>query len=166
MINWDATAFFSRLTASNRHAVNEGYVFHRVTSLQGFHDALSSALSSRSIVAVCDTSEGSTSLDNSPHTRRVKTVFMARRHRLDDLRARDAAMDDMRELFRQFMSVLVQEKAQLEEHCIYIDQRITFKEIDRYFFNGAACAVFQVAVNTYTDLRYNPEEWITPPISL
>lgn len=52
-------------------------------------------------------------------------------------------------------------KTKLEENNIFIDPRISFTEIDRYFFTGCACAFFQIAVDTYTDLSYNPEEWLT-----
>ncbi len=67
----------------------------------------------------------------------------------------------MRELFRQFMSVLIQEKTRAEEEQIYLDPRISFNEIDQYFFSGCACAYFQIATDIYTDLRYNPSEWMT-----
>ena len=69
----------------------------------------------------------------------------------------------MNELFRQFMSVLIQEKTRLEENCIYMEQSIPFTEIHKYFFTGGACAYFQVAVNTFTDLSFNPDEWIEIP---
>ena len=68
-------------------------------------------------------------------------------------------MDTMRELFRQFMSKLILEKTKQEQHNIYLDSRISFQEIDQYFFSGCACAFFQIAVDTYTDLRYDPTEW-------
>ena len=58
-----------------------------------------------------------------------------------------------------FMSVLIQEKTRVEEEHIYLDPRISFQEIDRYFLSGCACAFFQVATDVYTDLRYNQEEW-------
>ena len=67
----------------------------------------------------------------------------------------------MRELFRQFMSVLILEKTRLAENSIYLDSRISFTEIDKYFYTGGACAFFQIAVDTYTSLVYNPEEWTT-----
>ena len=62
-------------------------------------------------------------------------------------------MDIMRELFRQFMSMLIQEKTRVEEEHIYLDPRISFQEIDRYFFSGCACSFFQIATDVYTDLR-------------
>ena len=164
MTNWSATKFFSRLTEASRHAAEHGYRFSEVASLEGFHGALSSAVNTKAFVCVSDTSDGYTDINNTPHTRRVKTIFLAMRHKAGDDKARSRAMENMRELFRQFMSVLIQEKTRLDENCIYIDPRITFKEIDKYFFTGCACAYFMVAVDTYTDLSYNPDEWTTPQI--
>lgn len=92
-------------------------------------------------------------------------MFLAKRHAVDDMKARERCMDNMRELFRQFMSVLLQEKTRLEENNIYIDPRISFTEIDRYFFTGCACAFFQIAVDTYTDLSFNPDEWLTQDLT-
>ena len=106
-----------------------------------------------------DIANGYTELNNTPRTRRVKTIFLAMRHKIDDMRARNTCMETMREVFRQFMSKLILEKTELENHCIYLDPRISFNEIDRYFFSGCACAFFQVAVDVFTDLRLNPDEW-------
>ena len=83
------------------------------------------------------------------------------RHTAEDMEAHAECMETMRELFRQFMSRLLPEKVRLEQNCIYLDPRITFYEIDRYFFSGAAGAYFQIAVDVYTDLRYNADEWDT-----
>ena len=163
--NWNAAAFFERLTGLNRFAKDNAYRFSRVSSLGGFHDALGSMTSTQAFVAVSDTSQGGLDIENTPHTRRVKTVFLAKRHAVDDMKARERCMDNMRELFRQFMSVLLQEKTRLEENNIYIDPRISFTEIDRYFFTGCACAFFQIAVDTYTDLSFNPDEWLTQELT-
>ena len=45
---------------------------------------------------------------------------------IDNMEARQRCMDMMRELFRQFMSVLILEQTKLQEHCIYLDPRISF----------------------------------------
>ena len=157
--NWDAAAFFERLTEKNRFAQDNGFRFCRVSSLEGFHGALSMMLKTKAYVAVDDTSQGTVSIDNTPHTRRVKTVFLAMRHAVDDMNARERCMEKMRELFRQFMSMIILERVSLEENHIYMDPRIQFNEIDRYFFTGCACAYFQIAVDTYTNLVYDPAEW-------
>lgn len=156
---WDASAFFESLTASNRLASAEGFAFCRVSGLDGFEEAVSQMQSTANFVCVSDIADGYTDLNNTPRTRRVKTVFLAMRHAAEDMEARGECMETMRELFRQFMSKLMLEKVKLDQSCIYLDPRISFSEIDRYFFNGAACAYFQIAVDVFTDLRFNPDEW-------
>ena len=158
-INWDAVAFFEHLTNTNKLAQKEGFLFCRVSGLEGFEECIHALQSTANFIAVSDIAQGYTELNTTPHTRRVKTVFLAMRHALDDMQARQQCMDIMRELFRQFMSVLIQEKTRVEEQHIYLDPRISFQEIDRYFLSGCACAYFQVATDVYTDLRYNQEEW-------
>ena len=156
---WNAAAFFESLTATNRLAQSEGFTFCRVSGLDGFEEAVNKAQSQTAFVCVSDIADGYTELNNTPRTRRVKTVFFAMRHAVNDMAARADCFDVMQELFRQFMSVLIMEQTKLHENAIYIDPRITFNEIDKYFFSGCACAYFQVAVDRYTDLRFNPDEW-------
>ena len=156
---WNAAPFFQTLTSTNKFAIEKEFTFAKVSGLDGFEEALQQLQSATAIVAVSDISQGYIEVNNSPHTRRVKTVFLAMRHALGDMTARQACMDSMRELFRQFMSKLILEKTRLEQNSIYLDPRITFQEIDQYFFSGCACAYFQIAVDTYTDLRYDPTEW-------
>ena len=158
--NWNATAFFADLTKRNRFAVANGFRFCKVSGLEGFEEALAAMQSHSAFVCVSDISQGYTDINNTPHTRRVKTVFMAMRHAIDNMDARLVCMDKMRELFRQMMSVLILEQTKLQQHAIYLDPRISFQEIDRYFFSGCACAYFQIAVDTYTNLSYDINEWV------
>lgn len=158
--NWDATVFFENLTSRNRLALDKCFKFFRVSGMEGFQEALASMQNAKAFVCVNEVSQGYTSLDNSPRTRRVKTVFLAMRHKIDDMKARQDRFDTLRELFRQFMTVLIKEKTKLEEHCIELDRRITFHEIDEYFFSGCACAYFSVAVDVHSDLRYDENEWV------
>lgn len=157
--DWDAAAFFERLTGANRLARELGFRFCRVSGLQGLEDLLASMTSATAFVAVSDESDGTIELLTTPHSRRIKTVFLARRHQLDNMAARNAAMASLRELFRQFMSVLLRERTRISEGFVYIDERIVFTEIDRYFASGCACAVFQIAVDIYEDMQYREHEW-------
>lgn len=158
--NWQAAKFFETLTLTNKLAIENQFTFHPVSSLEGYHTLISSALSMKACVAVSDTSEGGTELNNTPHTQRIKTVFLFMRHKADSIEARLQCLETMNELFRQFLSILIQEKTRLAQNCIYIDPYIKFHEIDKYFYTGGACAFFQISVNTFTDISYNPDEWI------
>lgn len=156
--DWDAASYFKRLCETNKQAIANGFDFTVVSSLDGFYDALSDRLSSSAIVAVSDTSDGAVSVAGVPVTRRVKTVFMAMRHAVGS--GREECLVIMRELFRQFMSALILERTRLQEGSIYIDDRISFHEIDQYFATGCACAYFQISVDSFTDLAYNQDEWL------
>jgi hypothetical protein len=157
--NWNAISFFQNLVAKNKLAVAENFTFCKVSGLEGFEEALEHAQTATAFVCVNDIADGYTELNNTPRTRRIKTVFLAMRHAVDDMDARTECMETMRELFRQFMSVLILERVKLEQNRIYLDPRISFNEIDRYFFSGCACAYFQIAIDVFTDLRYNENEW-------
>lgn len=157
--DWSATDFFQNLVAKNKLANTNQFVFCKVSGLEGFEEALHAMQQAAAFCCVSDIADGYTELNNTPRTRRIKTVFLAMRYAIDDMDARNECMEIMRELFRQMMSVLTLERVKLEQNCIYLDPRISFNEIDRYFFSGCACAYFQVAVDVFTDLRYNADEW-------
>ena len=163
--NWQATPFFEHLTNTNKLAQQKHFTFLRVSGLEGLEEVIHTLQQVTAFVAVSDIAQGFTELNNTPHTRRVKTIFIAMRHRLNDMKARQQCMDTMRELFRQFMSVLIQERTRIEQQQIYLDPRISFNEIPQYFAAGCACAYFQVATDVYTDLRFNAEEWTNDVIS-
>ena len=111
---WNATTFFQHLTATNRLAKSEGFTFCQVSGLDGFEEALDNMQQSLAFVCVSDIANGYTELHNTPRTRRVKTIFMAMRHKIDDMTARNECMETMRELFRQFMSLLIWRKPNLK----------------------------------------------------
>lgn len=166
MTDWNISSFIKRLLGLNPFAQKHRFSFCKVSGLQGFEEALESMQGSVAFVCVSNLSDGYVELDNSPHCRKVKTVFLAMRHPLNNMDARQQCMDVMHELFRQFMSVLILEKTRLQENSIYLDPRIKFTEIDRYFFSGCACAYFQIAYDVYLDLVYNPDEWTPSPKEL
>ena len=160
--SWDATEYFRRLTTRNKLAHEQNYMFAQVSGLEGLEDYINTIQTSRAAVCVSDISPGYTEVNNTPHTRRVKTVFLMKRHKLNDMAARQRCMDEMRELFRQFMSALFKERTRISEGLLYLDPRVQFTEIERYFAAGAACAYFQISLDTYTNLVYREEEWLQP----
>lgn len=157
--NWDAATYFRGLIKENRLAQYKQFHFCLVSGLEGLEQMLSSMQQTTNFLAVSDIAQGYTELNNTPHTRRVKTVYFAMRHPIDDMEARNSCFDIMQELFRQLMSRLLLEKTRLEQLHIFLDPRISFQEIDRYFFSGCACSYFQIAADVYTDLRLNSDEW-------
>ena len=142
--SWNATAFFQNLVARNKFATAHGFTFARVSGLEGFEEALQNMQNTTAFVCVSDMSQGYIALANTPRTRRVKTIFLAMRHAIDDMEARLSCMEALRELFRQFMSMLILERTRLEQSCIYLDERITFNEMNEYFFSGSLVLIFKL----------------------
>ncbi len=132
---WDASEYFEHLTATNRLAKSERFTFCHVSGLDGFEEALAHMQRTTAFVCVSDIANGFTELNNTPHTRRVKTVFLAKRHKIDDMAARTRCMETLRELFRQYMSLLILEKTKLEQHCICLDPRTAFRKRQRRWFS-------------------------------
>ena len=158
--NWDAVDYFRRLVSSNKLAARLGVSFAAVSGLQGFEEALDSMLESTAFVCVSDSSDGRIRLDSSPNSVRIKTVFIAIRHEQNDVEARNAAFDNIRELFRQFMSDLLRQHNRLHTLGIYLDPDIDFHEMRDYTFSGCACAYFHIKASTSFDLRYEPDLWL------
>jgi hypothetical protein len=157
--DWNATEFFRNLLNNNKLAQSLGFSFTRVSGLEGFEQAMHKLTSAKALLCVSDEADGYMDLNNTPRSRRIKTVFMAMRHQLDNMPARAECFENMNEIFRQFMSVLTRERVKLEQNSIFIDPRVSFNQIDRYFFAGGACAYFQVVIDLFTDLRFNEDEW-------
>lgn len=162
---WNVARYFSRLIDINRLALKYRFQFCTVSGLQGLEDMLHLVQNTANFFAVSDMSDGYMQVsDSSPHSRRIKTCFMAMRHQESNMEARDSCMDIMRELFRQLITVLMHDVSMLYHHHINIDERIQFSEIDSYFFAGCACAYFQIAVDYPINLCISNDEWTESPI--
>lgn len=157
--DWNASEFFRRLLEHNVLAIEKGFRFCSVSGLQGLEDMLHIMQDTANFFAVSDTSDGALDMSGSPRFRRVKTVFMAMRHAESDMAARLRCMNTMREIFRQMMTVLFREAPRIRGEFVFIDKRVAFSEIDRYFFSGCACAYFQISVNVFSDLCVCRQDW-------
>lgn len=160
---WSATDFFKRLTSTNKLAVQNGFVFVQVSGLEGLEEAIERIQSTHNFVFVTENVVGVTELDNSPHTRRVRTVFIAMRHKEGDMNARRKCMNTIAELHRQFCSMLLLERTRIQENMQFLDPRITLQEANANLIPGTAICMFEISVDTYIDLSYNEDEWITQP---
>lgn len=161
MGDWDAASYFKKLTEESKLARAEGFAFGRCSGLEGFEDAINKMSRTNAMVLVSDVSDGYLELADAPKSRRIKTVFMFMRHAVGNMEARSRCMSVMRNLFKQYMSRLLKSRMDMQMQNLYFDPRIQFNEVEQYFFDGGACAYFQLAVDVYTDLRFNPDDWTT-----
>ena len=81
------------------------------------------------------------------------------RHKQGDMTARQNCLAVINDLHRQFCSRLLMERTRLQENMQYLNSRIHLQEVSRYLVPGTAICMFEIAVDTYIDLSYNPDEW-------
>ena len=162
---WDACAFFKRLVSCNKLCQDLGFVCVEVSGLDGLEEALATMQKTANLVMVSENAAGLTRLDNTPHNTKVRTVFIAMRYKHDDMAARKTCMNTIFELHRQFASVLIRESVRIQEKMQHLNPEITLQEVDKYLVPDTAICMFELAVNTYIDLQYNPLEWTTSPIN-
>lgn len=156
---WNAVDFFRSLTEQNKLCQEKKFLFVEISGLQGLEEALAQMQNHSNFVFVQNNAAGYTSLENTPHIRRVRTVFIAMRHKLNDMAARRSAMETIAEVHRQFCSRLIQERTRLQENMQYLDNRINLQEVSQYLIPGTAICMFEISVDTFIDLSYNPEHW-------
>jgi hypothetical protein len=44
----------------------------------------------------------------------------------------------------------------------YLNPQITLQEVDKYLVPDTAICMFELSVDTYIDLQFKADEWITP----
>lgn len=161
-VGWDAFGYFSKLCKENKLCREYGFVPVRVSSLAGFEGAIGKFQNSPNLLCIEDESDGQINLNNTAHSVFVKTVYLSMRHPADPVNGQELRrqrLETMREIFRQFMSRLCKERTKLQQGFLYIDNTVKFHEIPGYFFNGAACAYFNISIGMYPDLIYRSDEW-------
>ena len=160
--SWDAASFFRNLTESNRLCQKEGFVFTEVSGLKGMSELLAAAQTAPNIISIDETSDGFAQIVSTPSRTMVKTGYMSMKCAPLDMQARRECFDIMKEIFRQFMTVLIRERTRLANRQVALNPRITFNEIDYYFAPGSACAWFAIEITIPVDMRYRPDEWTGP----
>lgn len=163
---FDLVTFLRSLTSKNRLAITHGFSFRVVSDLEGFGEALDSMQLYKPFIAASDSAEGEVSLLNTPSIRSVRSVFMFMPHPIDDnaMAHRRECFNTMREIFRQFLTVLIREHTKLHLAGLALEPEIEFQELDRYFFSGGACAVFHLAFTDRYSLIFQPDLWTQNPI--
>ena len=158
---WDAFAFFEGTVKQNKLCVEKNFRCMAISGLEGLEEALASMQNTPNMVMVSENAAGYTMFENTPHTRKVRTIYIAMRHKHDDMVARQRCMDIIFELHRQFCSRLIQEKVRLEQNMQFLNPKIALQEVSKYLIPDTAICMFELSVDTYIDLQYNESEWIT-----
>lgn len=114
-------------------------------------------------IVIDDVTENNTHYNRTGwFTKSVYTVWILAGYDFNDMDDRKAKMAVCRTLYRQFVSKMISDKHNLAygQGMYYLAlDRIYYRELGRYSFNGATGLHFMVENDVPTNLIYNKDEW-------
>lgn len=159
--NFDFAEYVGGMTRANLLARRMGFVPCTCSGTAHLEELLQKYQSAASFVAVSDICDESTmQVGGGWMKRRVFTVFILSRFAYGDMRSQREAMAACRELYRQFLSRLLRDEADLRNDLIYLNlQDVRSSELGGYFLNGCTGLYFMLAMDEPTDISFDEGEW-------
>lgn len=160
-MEFEATSYFEKLLQQNRLAQREGFVFCRISSIDGAEELVSSMRRETSFFAITESVDGSASDNGSGYSRRkIYTCFILRRFRTGDEKARREAMDVCAQLRDELYSRMLVDALELESSLIYLGVSTIYEhELPTMLLNGCCGLFFTFNLDVPLSLEYNPDAW-------
>lgn len=159
--SFDFAAYVEGMTGANRLARANRFTFCTCSGINYLEELLQNYQSVRNFVAVSDLCDESVmQVGGGWMKRRLFTVFVLARAPYGDMRAQKEAMSLCRELYRQMLSRLLRDEADLRNDLIYLNlQDVRSSELGGSFLNGCTGLYFMLTMDEPTDISFNGEEW-------
>lgn len=159
---FDAHVYFRELCSHNKLASEGGFHFCTCSGIESLQEPLQNYRTRSAFFCVDDTTDSAVfrGRGGGHYVRRVFTVFLLRRYRIDDLTDRQAQLDVCRRLFNQLLSKMIVDEDELHNELVYLrTDNVLSRELGQYFLSGCTGLYFMVEVSEPVDLVYNEEQW-------
>lgn len=161
---FDGVNYLLSLAKANRLAKENGFFAGVCSDLHGIEPMMQEYQTKANFIMVMDTVDGSmTGGRPGWFNRRVYTVAIVARYRWDDTAERQEKMRLCREIYRQTLSRLINDRDDFEygdEMPVYLrTDNMAYREMEPYSMAGATGVVFTLRVDEPADLEYNGDEW-------
>lgn len=163
-LSFDAYAYFEQLTKENKLVVNHKFKFTRVTNEDELEEVMTNMRSNSAFFALDDSSNGIVYQPGNGgfFRKRVLSVFLLKRGRLNNMDDYVANMNICRDIFNQVCSRMIKDGPLLFEKNIQLNlDQLVFKQIENTLINGASGFYFMFNVVEPINLCYNDNEWTT-----
>lgn len=160
---FDFKKYLSELTEKNKLARNMRAEFCTCTGFGMLEETLDLLRSARAFVCLSDVTEAAT-LQRSGgwFKRRLFTAYLLEKTEFGDLAGQTAALENCRELLRQFHSRFIVDEAALASKLAYLDVgNLKSRELAGQVLTGYTGLVFMIAIDEPIPLTFNPDEWTT-----
>ena len=160
---FNAEEYFKDIAATNKLCVDEGFRFCTCSGLENLEEAIDKFRKVSNFFIFDDTTEGQEfrGAGGGYYHKRLFTVSLMRRYRIDDMADRAKQLAICRKLFKQIVSKLLKDKEETEKLTYLKTDNILYREYDSAMFNGCTGLYFIVECSEPENLCYNKEEWLT-----
>ena len=159
---FDAHAYFQGICENNRLAQTEGFLFCTCSGIESLQEPLQNYRLKTSFFCVDDTTDSAVfrGRGGGHYCKRIFTVFLMRRYRIDDMADRLAQLDICRQLFQQIMSKLIIDEDDLRNELVYLkSDNVMSRELGQYFLSGCTGLYFMVEVSEPVNLIFDESQW-------
>lgn len=160
---FDPLAYFESLAYKNRLCRQKGFKPVFCSGPENIEGIMAEYRTTENFVVIDDLTDNNVH-NNKPgwFTKSVYTVWILTGVRYNDPESRSEGMTLCRRIFKQFLSKMIRDKSKMVygQAMYYLDvDRVFYKELGRYSFNGATGLYFMVENDIPEDLRYNGDDW-------
>ena len=151
------------LAAKNRLCQEHGFKAVFASGPDNIEGIMQEFRKTQNFIVIDDTTDNNVH-SNKPgwFTKSVYTVWVVAGTTFNDHRDRAEKMDLCRRIFWQFLSKMIRDKASYAygQGMMYLAlERVYYRELGRYSFNGATGLYFMVENDVPTNLTYSEDEW-------
>lgn len=161
--NFDPLAYFEQLARKNRLCKSKGFVPVFCSGPDNIEGIMSEYRKTENFIVIDDMTDNNVH-NNKPgwFTKSVYTVWVLAGVRYNDPDSRKESMALCRKIFKQFLSRMIRDKAKMVygQAMYYLNlDKVLYKELGRYSFNGATGLYFMIENDLPEDLRFDEDEW-------
>lgn len=160
---FDARNYFECLCSENKLAMEEEFHFATCPGIENLEGVINDMRKVANFFVFDDTTEGQNFRGNGGgyYRKRIFTVSLLRRYRINDMDDREKQLSVCRELYKQIVARLIKDKRECEDLSYLNTGSIFYREYNKYMFSGCTGLCFMVECAEPEHLCYNADEWLT-----
>lgn len=158
---FNAQEYFGRICKENKLAVAEKFHFTTCPGIENLEGVINDLRKVANFFVFDDTTEGQNFRGSGGgyFRKRVFTVSLLRRYRLNDMEDREKQLSVCRELYKQIVSRLIKDKTDCDDLIYLKTDSIFYREFNKYMFSGCTGLCFMLECSEPENLCYNAELW-------
>lgn len=154
--------YFGGLTEQNNLCQQHGYRFVTCSGIEALEEVLDNYKNTSHFVCLDDSNDANIFSEGGWFKRRTITLFFLSRFSFKDQKSRVAQVDICREIYRQFLSRLINDRYLFEDNLIYARlDNIYTRDINSSAMGDICGMYMMVYIDEPIDLTYDDSLWTT-----